>query len=424
MDTDAPQAPTHETDYSATGVTPVRILPRASAALATGPRWVDTMNAVLGQIEVAQPDLVFIYVSPHFTEFLPLLLQTAWERTEATLLTGCSTTAPIAERIEAEHQPAIAMLALSLPGAVLRPVRFTQALLDDAADAVTLRDRLAVETSDAQGWIVLASSHQCDAEAIVGRLQSSYPGTPVVGGVAASSPHSHRSSVFLNGSAYGDGAVGVAIGGAYDLVPVLAQGCEPIGDVWTITGVRDTWIESISNRPALTLLAESLDVLPADMQEEAESNLAAGFAINEYQDRFNRGDFQIRTITAVDWEKGAIAVAGRPRVGQSIQFHLRDAATASLDLTLALMETRNQMSESTPVAALLHSSQQRGVEFFDTPDHDAAELDRRFPGLPHAGMMASLEIGRSNAHNALHGYSSSIGIITRRPRAAASSSTP
>ena len=139
------------------------------------------------------------------------------------------------------------------------------------------------------------------------------------------------------------------------MVPVISQGCEPIGESWTITGVHNEWIETISNRPALSLLGETLQILPADMQEEAESNLVAGFAANEYRDAFGRGDFLIRSITAVDWERGAIAVDARPRVGQTIHFHLRDAPTASLDLTLALTEARTRLDGATPVAAMIHA---------------------------------------------------------------------
>ncbi|MBX3068998.1 MAG: FIST C-terminal domain-containing protein [Thermomicrobiales bacterium] len=404
---------------SPAGFTPVRFLPRASAAIASGRNWADTLDTVLGHIDVAQPDLAFVFVSPHFVEYLPDLLHAAWERSGSTLLAGSTTVAPIAERIEAEHQPAIAMLAMSLPGATLRPARFTQALIDDPSTAEEFRERLGIETSDVNGWLLLTSSHRCDPLATINRLAAGYPGVPIVGGVAAPSLQINRSWVFLNGSVYGDGAAGIAIGGNYDILPVLAQGCEPIGETWTITGVRDQWIESISNRPALTLLAETLDLLPADMQEEAEGNLVAGFAANEYQDRFARGDFLIRAITAVDWEKGAFAVAGHPRVGQTIQLHLRDAATAGLDLTLSLMEANNLLGRRTPVAALLHSSFARGSQFFGTPDHDAAELDRRFPGLPHAGMVGHSEIGPVSGKTGVHGYSTSIGIITRRPPAGA-----
>lgn len=407
-----------KTSYSRTteGITPARSLPYASAAIASGDAWDRALAAVLDQLDVERPDLAFIYASPRFAEHFPALAQAAWEQTGATLMAGASTTTAIANGIEAENQSAIAMIAMSLPGATLRPARFTQSLLDDHVSPGAMRERLGIGLEDVHGWILLADRFRLDADRLIEHLSSSYPVAPVVGGLATpAAAYQHRSWVFLNGSVYADGGAGIAIGGDYEIVPVLAHGCEPIGETWTITGARGEWIETISNRPALSLLGETLEILPADVQEEAESNLVAGFAANEYQDKFARGDFLIRSITAVDWERGAIAIAARPRIGQTIQFHLRDAATASLDLTLALTEARNQLEHRTTVAALIHSSNNRGTALFGVPDHDATELARRFPGLPHGGMVSTGEFGPGGKRSQHFGLTASIGLITTRP---------
>ncbi len=400
-------------EHPSTAITPVRPLPRASAAIAAGETWEDTLDALLGQLDIAHPDLLLLFASTQFAEHFPALVHTAWERSGAMLLAGCSTTGPVAEGIEAEHQPAIAALALSLPGATLRPSRFTQALIEAPADPDSVRERLGIDEADVNGWLLFSDPHRSEPARTVGLVSSAYPGAPVVGGLATAPPNRPRSWVFLNGETYADGGVGIAIGGDYDLLPIVAQGCEPIGETWTITGAHGEWVTSISNRPALTMLAETLEILPVDMQQEAESNLVAGLAANEYQDKFGRGDFLIRNITAIDWERGALALAAQPRIGQTIQFHLRDAATASLDLTLALTESHNQLGDSTPVAAVLTTCNGRGSTLFGIPDHDAAELARRFPGLPHAGMIAAGEIGPAGKRNAVHGFAASIGLIVR-----------
>jgi small ligand-binding sensory domain FIST len=324
----------------------------------------------------------------------------------------------IGEGVEAEQQPAIAMLALSLPGAVLRPVRFTQSLLESVDDPAVFRERLGVDPSEANGWMVLADPFRMDASLLISRMNDAYPGMPVVGGLASPGEEQRRTWVFLNGESYGDGAIGLAIGGDYELLPVVSQGCEPIGETWTITGVTNQWVESISNRPALTVLAETLATLPDAMQEEAERNLVVGLAANEYQYRFGRGDFLIRNITGFDWNRGALSLAARPRVGQSIHFHLRDAATASLDLTLMLTEAQAALNGREPVAGLIYSCNGRGVAMFGVPDHDAGELARRFEGLPHVGFIAAGEIGPLGKNTFLHGFTASMGIIVAKARAA------
>ena len=70
------------------------------------------------------------------------------------------------------------------------------------------------------------------------------------------------------------------------------------------------------------------------------------------------------------------------------------------------------LGERTPVAALLHSSNGRGTALFGTPDHDAAELERRFPGLPHAGMVTAGEFGPVGRKSYRFAFSASIGLLT------------
>jgi small ligand-binding sensory domain FIST len=386
----------------------------ARSSLAVSTNWEEGLQAAIAEVREFEPDVVFLFVSAAFSEHFPELARRAWQESGAMLLLGSSANGVIAEGLEADQQPAIAMLALSLPGAVLRPVRFTQSMLESIDDPGAFRERLGVELSDVNGWVLLADPFRLDASLLIERMNEAYPGTPMIGGLASPAEHQRRTWVFLNGEAYGDGGIGLAIGGEYDLLPIVSQGCEPIGEAWTITGVNDQWVESISNRPALTVLAETLAVLPDAMQEEAERNLVVGLAADEYRDRFGRGDFLMRNITGFDWERGALALAARPRVGQTIHFHLRDAATASLDLTLMLTEAQAGLHDREAVAGLLYSCNGRGVTMFGVPDHDAGELARRFGDLPHAGIIAAGEIGPVGKRTFLHGFTASVGIIVRR----------
>src|SRR5207237_525836 len=79
----------------------------------------------------------------------------------------------------------------------------------------------------------------------------------------------------------------------------------------------------------LEALEEILDSLGPAMRERLRRGLFIGRAINEYKDRFGRDDFLIRNVIGVDKEHKAIAVADLLRIGQTIQFHVRDAQTAA-----------------------------------------------------------------------------------------------
>jgi small ligand-binding sensory domain FIST len=159
------------------------------------------------------------------------------------------------------------------------------------------------------------------------------------------------------------------------------------------------------------MLSDTLQALPLDMQQEARDQLVAGLAANEYRESFGRGDFLIRNVIGINRETGAIALGARPRVGQTIQFQLRDAATAELDLTATLLEAQLRLAGREPIAGMLASCNGRGRALFGLPHHDAASIERRFPGLPLTGLIAAGEIGPVGSKTFIHGFTSSLALI-------------
>ncbi|MCA9860305.1 MAG: FIST C-terminal domain-containing protein, partial [Thermomicrobiales bacterium] len=301
--------------------------------------WRQALDMALGGISGLAPDVIVVFVSAHFESDLPAISEAIWHHGGSMIVIGCTSSGVIGRGAEMEWEPAISILSLELPGAILRPVRFTQGLLEATADG-GFAERLGVEPAVVNGWFVLADPFRMDGALLVDRLNASYPGLPVMGGLLAPGEGQRQTWVLFNGQTYNDGGVGLSIGGAFDVLPIVSQGCEPIGETWTITSVEDKWIETISNRPALQMLSETLMTLPIDMQQEAHKHMVAGLAANEYRETFARGDFLIRNIIGVRRETGAIALGARPRVGQTIQFQLRDAATADLDLKATLLEAQ------------------------------------------------------------------------------------
>jgi small ligand-binding sensory domain FIST len=392
------------------GITPVDTTGRARSAVGVGRGWQFALDVALDGIREIAPDVVIAFVSAQFVDDLPRISEAIWHHAGSMIVIGCASSGVIGQGVELEDDPAIALVALDLPGAVLRPVRFTQGMLEDAQDG-NFAERTGVEPALVNGWFVLADPFKMDGALLVDRLNAAYPGLPVIGGLLAPSPGQRQTWVMLNGQSYGDGGVGLSIGGAFDLLPIVSQGCEPIGETWTITAVEDKWIETISNRPALQMLTETLASLPFDMQLEAHDHLVAGLAANEYRETFGRGDFLIRNIIGIRRETGEIAIGARPRVGQTIQFQLRDGATADLDLTATLLEAHLRLGGREPVAGLLASCNGRGSGMFGTTSHDAIAIERRFPGLPLGGLIAAGEIGPVGSKTFIHGFTSSLGLI-------------
>jgi small ligand-binding sensory domain FIST len=110
----------------------------------------------------------------------------------------------------------------------------------------------------------------------------------------------------------------------------------------------------------------------------------------------------------VDQKSGAIAVTDQIRVGQTMQFHVRDALTADEDLNL-MLET--QAHGASAAGALLFSCNGRGTRMFSQMNHDIESARRAMPSAPVAGFFAAGELGPVGGKNFIHGHTASFALL-------------
>src|SRR5205823_2907657 len=103
-------------------------------------------------------------------------------------------------------------------------------------------------------------------------------------------------------------------------------------------------------------------------------------------------------------------------VGQTVQFHVRDAATADEELR-TLLEGSVSTRSGSPAGALLFSCNGRGSRLFDTPDHDARMVSSYLEGAPVAGFFCAGELGPVGGKNFLHGFTASVVVFVDRANA-------
>ncbi len=387
--------------------------PLASAALAENADPLlaldEAIAKVRGQLGDAPITTAMLFAASEYEPEFPRLIAAAHERLGRPLLIGCSGEGVIGPRRESERQPALSLVAQALPDATFRAAHLDIEEIGPG-DAEALRKRAGVAPADVRGWLLLADPFSVEGEALIERFSVAYPGTTLLGGMASSL--GRRTSVFLNDRVYDRGVVGLAITAPYALRAVVSQGASPIGEVWTITGAHANIVETIGGRPAYDVLVETIHALPEAQAARAAQGPLVGLAIDEYRAEFGRGDFLIRNVVGYNPETRVIAVNALPRAGQTIQFQFRDAGGAGLDLRALLRAEREQSGD--PVAAILCSCNGRGTRMFDEADHDALALDETFAGLPVAGLFCAGEIGPVGGRSFVHGFTASIGLITRK----------
>jgi small ligand-binding sensory domain FIST len=177
-----------------------------------------------------------------------------------------------------------------------------------------------------------------------------------------------------------------------------------------ITRAEDNIIFELGGKPPMQQLKDLWETLTPDEQRLFQQGLHVGRVLNEYRGDFQRGDFLVRNVLGLDRTSGALAITERVRVGQTVQFHVRDAATADEDLH-ALLQLDLHAHDKRPAAALLFTCNGRGTRLFDRPNHDAAALRAEAGEIPTAGFFAQGELGPVGGQNFIHGFTASVALF-------------
>ncbi len=352
------------------------------------------------------PSVVFAFVTsdyrPHLNDFLELLQLHA----HATLIIGGSATSLVGTGKEAEGTAGFSIQLLSLPETRLYARSFTEEESDDFT-AEDWQEALATG-KDSDVWISLGNPMKVATEPWLRTWAEAFPTVPMLGGLLSGGKRGDDVFVFHNRKE-ADAGVLLGLKGGVTLHSVVSQGCRPIGEPHAITSAQENVVTSIGSLPAYERLNESFESLSAEDKARAAGNIFAGLAVTEYVDDFKTGDFLIRNLLGADPDSGAVELAAYPRVGQTLQFQLRDRHSADEELDHLLAQKAKERVR--PFAALAFVCGGRGVGLFGNPDHDANALKRHFGDIPTAGLFCNGEIGPVCGTNFVHGYTAVIGLL-------------
>lgn len=365
-----------------------------------------SIRARLGNTPI---DLACVFFSAHHAEGTRQLAEVLTDRLRPTLLLGCSGEGVISGNEELETTPALTVWAAALPDVTLYPLHSTYS---PTQDQFHLTGWPAPGIDDAS-FLLLADPFTTPIQDILGVLEDRYPGAKAVGGLAGGGQEPGMNRLILNDQALDSGLVGVRISGAVDIRPIISQGCRLIGERFVVTKAERNLIHELGGEPALGRLQAVFDSLPEQDRPRASRAVHLGIVIDEHRNHFERGDFLIRNLLGADQTTGAVAVGEVIQEGQTVQFHLRDAASASDDFT-SLLEADRTRHHHPPLGALMFSCCGRGRGLFGTPNHDAGTAAARLGSIPLAGFFAQGEIGPVGGRNFLHGYTASLALFAER----------
>ncbi len=354
-------------------------------------------------------DLACVFFSAHHTERVGRLAEVLTETLRPKLLLGCSGEGVIAGAEELETQPAMTVWAAVLPDVHLHPLHSSFSPTQDQFHLTGW----PIPGVDDGSFLLLADPFTTPVQDILGILDDRYPGAQAIGGLVGGGQEVGANRLVLNDQVYDGGLVGVRLSGAVDIRPVISQGCRLIGERFVVTKAEQNLIHELGGEPALGRLQTVFSSLSEEDRRGANRAVHLGIVIDEHRNRFERGDFLIRNLLGADQTTGAVAVGEVVQEGQTVQFQLRDAVSASQEFN-ALLAADHARHRHPPLGALMFSCCGRGQGLFGKPNHDAGTASARLGAIPLAGFFAQGEIGPIGGRNFLHGYTASLALFAER----------
>jgi small ligand-binding sensory domain FIST len=345
------------------------------------------------------PELAAFFVTPPHRDAVDDIANVIRSVLQPVTLLGAAAVAVLGPRREVEETPGVSLFAARL-GSPAVPVRLRAERTDEGWQIRGLPTAVAGVGS----MLLVADPFTFPVDALLDELARAQPGLAVVGGMASATTGPGGNRLLVDDSSSTDGAVGALL--VEDVSPqaVVSQGCRPIGRPYIVTRADGHMMYELGGRPALERLLTTLERLPPVDRQLAEQGLHCGVVIDETKDDFARGDFLIRGVLGVDRGSGAVAVGDSPAVGSTVQFQVRDAASADEDLHAVLTGRAAR-------GALVFTCNGRGRRLFGTPDHDAIVVGDLLGTSAVAGMFCAGELGPVGGRNAVHGFTASIAIF-------------
>jgi small ligand-binding sensory domain FIST len=377
---------------------------RIGSALSTDP---DPAKATGTAVEAARSrlgggevSLALVVASRHHAPSAEVVSEAVRSDSGTDRVIGCVAETVVGGDREVEDGPAVSVWLASLP----EPVEtFHMEFVRTSEGGVLGGYRF--EDAGPGPYVLIADPFSFPTDPLLGYVNELVPGRVVMGGMASGGTGPGETRLFLDHRVMDGGAVGVRLPGI-GIRALVSQGCRPIGNAYTVTRAEGNVIHELGGQTPLQRLQELVGTLPPEDRELVSRGLHVGRVIDEYKAEPERGDFLIRGVMGIEQQSGALVVGDGIEVGETIRFHVRDAATADEDLRTLLQR------EAEPAAgALLFTCNGRGSRLFSVPDHDASLVSKMLGGLPLAGFNCAGEIGPIGGKNFLHGFTASIALF-------------
>jgi small ligand-binding sensory domain FIST len=352
---------------------------KASCGIGVSTDWQRATSQALSTLS-RDGNTAFLFVTDKLAHRAEEIRAMVVQETGVERLSGTVGMGVCASQREIMHEPAVALLQLSLPLEHVCELRSTDELANDEGSGV------AFVHSDLKSASIVTDR---------GGFEHRY----VVGGLTASrgpSVQFHR-----HGTEEG-GITGLSMNANIRVHTGLTQGCQPIGPGHRVTGCSGVVVHSLDERPALdVLMEEAAGVIGSDLSQLGRKVLV-GIGIRDT----DTNDFLARNLLGVSEPRRAFAIGHPVRLGDTLWF-ARLTAEAARDDMARMLYRLNERSAGPPSAGVYYSCVARGSALFGRSGAEVDLIQSILGPVPLVGLFGNGEF----AHRYIHGHSGVLALF-------------
>lgn len=366
----------------------------------------DAALAALARAGTERADLALVFTTGDAYAAGHQVLHTVRRITGARMVVGCSGAGVLTERREVEDEAAVAVLVVEDERLMARAFLVADQTAVGLEAGAEVARQIGPTLAEGGCLLLLPDAIGLAPAALLGGLEAELGPVPVMGAVAAGTTMFELCNAELVRGAL----TGVALSGLRPVIGV-AQGCIPIGEPYVVTRAEGNVVHEIGSRPALEILKEAVRAVPDGPARIERAGLFAGLAMDPAKSPLERGDFLVRNLLGADQTSGAVAVAETVKVGQTIQFHIRDAQASREDLHSTLRGVIRALGDRRPLFGCYFNCAGRGRGLYGTADHDVTLIRTHLGEFPLVGFFGNGEFAPIARRNFFHTYTGALVIF-------------
>lgn len=365
----------------------------------------------LARARVDTAELAIVFATTDHGPRYSRLLRTVKETAQATHVVGCSAGGVLTTDGEVERAPGVAVLTVQTD--TFSASRFFIPQLRGRGQEIGQEVGALVRSSPGPHSLLVAfpDTYNFNSAAFFSGLHEAAPGVPIVGGGASEDGTLGETFQFCGDVVSNDAVCGALLSGQFHHTIGIAQACQPISPVLTVTKSHQNLILELDGKPAFEVFAEVVHQPLLEDLRRAAAFVFVGLPVDPERQRIVRGEYVVRNLVGFDPRQGIVAVADEIRQGQKIVFTLRDGSVSREDLKVTLEVQAQLWGEQKPSFGLYFNCLGRGRGLYGLPDLDTAYIKQYLGDLPLIGFFTGCEIAPIQQRHSLHQYSGVLVLV-------------